>query len=412
MAAPISRKQEDFLRAEDRRINLLSGSVRSGKTYISLIKWALYVGSMPQHYEFVMCGKTLTALNRNCLILLEQLIGSNNFRYSLSAKSGKLFGRQVWLEGANDERSENKIRGMTLGGAYCDELTLFPQGFYNMLLSRLSLPDARLIATTNPDGPTHWVKHDVIDNPEIDVRSWTFLLTDNDYLDPVYVENLKREYAGSVYYDRFILGKWTLAQGVIYQSFNPKPDKHTFTKAPAVKRVSFAVDVGHSNATAFLAIGEGFDGRAYVLDEYYHSGREKHETLSPLAYAQAFVAFKDKIMTRHSGAKYGGTYVDPSAKGFMAQLRDLGVSSIYQANNDVVDGIQTVASVIDADLLRVHTSCVRTLAEFTGYAWDEKAAARGEDAPVKDNDHAMDALRYFFHTRRRDWIGRRVTANV
>ena len=138
-----------------RRLNILEGSVSSGKTWISLVLWAFWVATMPQDKLYLMCGKSLTTLKRNCLIPLEELVGSSNFTFSLAAKEGYLFGRRMLLEGGNDARSESKIRGLTLQGAYCDELTLFPRDFFVMLLSRLRVPGAKLIATTNPDSPQH-----------------------------------------------------------------------------------------------------------------------------------------------------------------------------------------------------------------------------------------------------------------
>ena len=128
-----------------KRLNLLEGSVSSGKTWISLVLWAFWVGTMPQDKLYMMCAKSLTTLKRNCLILLQELVGEDNFTFSISQKEGKLFGRKILLEGANDIRSESKIRGLTLQGAYCDELTQFPRDFFAMLLSRLRLPNAKLI---------------------------------------------------------------------------------------------------------------------------------------------------------------------------------------------------------------------------------------------------------------------------
>ena len=212
----LNPKQIDFMLAEDKNINLLTGSVRSGKTYISLLKWAIFVGSMPEDAEFLMTGKTITALNRNCLGLLVTLVG-DNFKYSLSQKCGTLFGRKIWLEGANDSKAESKIRGMTLAGAYIDELTQIPFDFYTMLLSRLSFKGAKLYATTNPDNPNHWVKTMVIDNDKIDKAVWTFKFDDNKILreeNEEYFENLKKQYEsmGGVFYQRFILGMWVLAE--------------------------------------------------------------------------------------------------------------------------------------------------------------------------------------------------------
>lgn len=119
------------------RINILEGSVRSGKTWISLVLWAFWVGSGDKNGSYLMAAKTLGSLRRNCLDLLVTLVGQSNFEYSIHRKEGRLFGRRIYLEGASDARAENKIRGMTLSGAYCDELTLFPKEFFAMLLSRL-----------------------------------------------------------------------------------------------------------------------------------------------------------------------------------------------------------------------------------------------------------------------------------
>ena len=193
-----SKKQEDFLGGDLRRINLLYGSVRSGKTWISLLKWACWIREQPINKEFLMVGKTVTTLKRNCLGLLETLIG-DNITYSISQKKATIFGRTVWLEGANDERSESKIRGMTLLGCYIDELTQIPQDFYLMALSRLSEKGAVFLATTNPDHPKHYVKTEIIDNDKLDKQVIKFLLDDNIFLDETYKENLKKEYTG-VYY--------------------------------------------------------------------------------------------------------------------------------------------------------------------------------------------------------------------
>ena len=196
------------------RINILEGAVRSGKTWISLIVFALWVATMPKDATFLMVAKTLTSLKRNCLELLQSLVGEDNFSYNLSQKQGTLFGRTVYLEGVNDVRAEGKIRGMTLSGAYADEATLFQRDFFVMLLSRLSMPGAKLFATTNPDNPGHYLKKEYIDRVgELDIAVFKFTIDDNTTLDPEYVESLKKEYTG-LYYKRFILGEWCVAYGL------------------------------------------------------------------------------------------------------------------------------------------------------------------------------------------------------
>lgn len=266
----LSKKQEQFLRADLRRINLLYGSVRSGKTWITLLKFALWVGHMPKEYEFLMVAKTITTLKRNCLGLLVELIG-DNIQYSISQKKATIFGRTVWLEGANDERAESKIRGMTLAGVYIDELTQIPRDFYMMALSRLSLPGAALLATTNPDAPNHYVKTDIIDNDKISKQVVKFSLNDNIFLDEEYKQNLIKEYLSmsKVFYDRFILGEFVRAEGLIFPEFAEHPEKHYIKHEDVPKRfrtVECGFDIGgNSSAYAITCTAESHDGKYYVL---------------------------------------------------------------------------------------------------------------------------------------------------
>lgn len=216
-------KQEELLslfkHGKLKRINILQGSVRSGKTWISLVLWAFWLATQPVENQYLMCAKSLQTLKRNCLSLLQSLIGKKHFKYSLSKKEGVLFGRTILLEGANDARSEDKIRGLTLGGAYCDELTLFPEDFFAMLLSRLSVDGAKLFGTTNPDAPSHWLKKKYIDRADVlDLLEMFFSIDDNTFLSKEFIENQKKEHTG-VFYQRFILGLWVVAEGAIYRIF-------------------------------------------------------------------------------------------------------------------------------------------------------------------------------------------------
>lgn len=272
-----SEKQESFLINDLHRINLLYGSVRSGKTWISLLKWAIWVGQQAQDKQFLMVGKTITTLKRNCLVLLEELIG-DNITYSISQKKAVIFGRTVWLEGANDERSESKIRGMTLMGVYIDELTQIPQDFYLMALSRLSEKGAVFLATTNPDHPNHYVKTEIIDNDLLDKQVIKFLLDDNIFLDEDYKRNLKKEYTG-VFYSRFILGEFVRAEGIIFPDFANDPTpwiikaKQLFEKSyygetvpKKFKWCEVGFDLGgNGSAYALTCTAKGYDGVYYVL---------------------------------------------------------------------------------------------------------------------------------------------------
>lgn len=263
----LSEKQKKFLKGDLHRINLLYGSVRSGKTWISLLKWAIWVGQQASDKQFLMVGKTITTLKRNCLVLLDELIG-DNITYSISQKKAIIFGRTVWLEGANDERSESKIRGMTLQGCYIDELTQIPQDFYLMALSRLSEKGAVFLATTNPDHPNHYVKTEIIDNDLLDKQVIKFLIDDNIFLDETYKENLKKEYSG-VFYQRFILGEFVRAEGIIFPEFANNPDRWIIKREDVPKTfqtVEVGFDIGgNGSAYAMTCTGQGYDGIQYKL---------------------------------------------------------------------------------------------------------------------------------------------------
>lgn len=272
----LSEKQKAFIKGDLHRINLLYGSVRSGKTWISLLKWAIWVGQQPIDKQFLMVGKTITTLKRNCLVLLEELIG-DNIIYSISQKKALIFGRTVWLEGANDERSESKIRGMTLMGVYVDELTQIPRDFYLMALSRLSEKGAVFLATTNPDHPKHYVKTEIIDNDVLDKQVIKFLIDDNIFLDEAYKENLKKEYTG-VFYQRFILGEFVRAEGIIFPEFANNPDRWIIKADDLPDRfrcIEVGFDIGgNGSAYAMTCTGQGYDGIQYKLKSEKRQAQE------------------------------------------------------------------------------------------------------------------------------------------
>jgi PBSX family phage terminase large subunit len=379
----LSEKQYAFLKADDKRLNILSGSVRSGKTYVSLLKFALTVANTPLNYEFLMAGKTITTLKRNCLGLLYNLVG-DGLQYSLSQKQGTLCGHKLYFEGANDERSESKIRGMTLGGAYIDELTQIPESFYGMLLSRLSLPGAKLYATTNPDSPNHYVKAKILDNEELDLANWHFVIDDNTFLDKEFVENQKTEHTG-VFYDRFILGKWVVAEGLVYPMFN-KAFHVVMTEARPYERYWISADYGTANPCVFSLWGLSA-GVYYLADEYYHDGRKDGQRTDDEHYA-ALERLAGKL-------KISQVFIDPSAASFIELIRRRGRFTVIKANNAVIDGIRECGTALSKGLVKFNDCCEKSIAEFGLYSWDEKSR---EDRPVKEFDHFCDSFRYFWHT--------------
>lgn len=383
-----SEKQRALLRlwqeGKLRRINILEGSVRSGKTWVTLVLWAFWVATMPEDAAYLMVAKTLTSLRRNCLDLLESLVGSKNFTYSLPKKEARLFGRLVYLEGVNDARAESKIRGMTLQGALCDELTLFTEDFFAMLLSRLSLPRAKLFGSTNPDNPNHWLMKQYIGRRDaLDMLVIKFLIDDNPALDPEYIRQLKKEYTG-VFYRRYILGEWCVAEGLVYD-FDRK--KHIIKDIPAVGRWYISVDYGTLNPfSAGLWCVTG--GKAVRVREYYWSGREKAAMKTDEEYYGELERLAGDLPVER-------VVVDPSAASFIETIRRHGRFSVRKAANDVLPGIRLTATLLRAGRLLIHESCVDAVREFGLYSWDEKGEV---DKPLKVNDHAMDDTRYFCMT--------------
>lgn len=398
MTSVYTPKQRELLRLWQtnklKRINLLSGSVRSGKTWISLVLWAFWVATMPKEKNYLMTAKSLTTLKRNVLDLLTELVGEKNFTFSIAQKQASLFERKVYLEGANDARAESKIRGMTLQGAYCDELTLYGEDFFTMMLSRLSEPNAKLFATTNPDSPMHWLNKQYIERRhKLSMLLMTFLIDDNTFLDTNYVKELKKEYVG-VFYDRFIKGEWVLAEGRVYPGFS-EIDNVT-EDVPEDGTYYISIDYGTLNPFS-AGLWCVSDGKAVRIKEYYHSGRDTKRQLTDEEYhaeLEKLIQYTDSegVLQEY---EIDRVVIDPSAASFIACIRRHGKFRVKHAVNAVIDGIRNVTSMLNSKRLFIHSSCKDSIKEFKLYSWDDKAH---EDKVIKENDHAMDDIRYFVNT--------------
>ncbi len=407
MADVYTPKQCELLRlwqhGKLRRINLLEGSVRSGKTWISLVVWAFWVATMPRDGNYLMVAKTLTSLRRNCLDLLQELVGTKYFSYSLSKKEARLFGRLVYLEGVNDARAESKIRGMTLQGAYCDELTLFTEDFFAMLLSRLSCPGAKLIATTNPDSPQHWLKVKYMDRAgELDMLTMKFLIEDNTFLDPAYVANLKKEYVG-VFYDRFILGLWKTADGLIYRQFADNPEKWMVDAVDQSKIdfISVGVDFGGNRSlTTFVAtaVMRGWSGLV-VLRDYHIEGRKGE--IDADRVAREFVGFVRGLQAEypHAYIRYG--FADCAEQYLITTLRracaaaNLVLKIGDSDKNEIVQRIICTNTLLNTDRLHLMRCCTLVRAGLESAVWDSKAAQAGKDVRLDNFSTDIDILDAF-----------------
>lgn len=398
-----------FILRSTARINIAEGSVRSGKTVASIVRWIEYVKHAPPG-DLLMVGKTERTLKRNVLDVLEQMVGRKNFRYNRGLGELMLFGRRVYIAGANDERAAGKIQGLTLAGAYGDELTLWPESFFTMLLSRLSVKGAKLFGTTNPDFPSHWLKVHYLDRATyLGLFVLHFSIDDNPNLDAAYVASLKREYTG-VWYQRYILGLWVAAEGAIYRDAwsddllfdEESPDYDPEIRNKRGLRRYIAVDYGTLNPQVYLDVID--DGRVlWAINQYYWDGRARGREKTDGEYAEDLEAFIAEAGPQ--AIPVSAIIVDPSAASFRTELRQRRLRyretpETVNADNDVLDGIRMVATMLKTHRLRIHRNRCRKLhEELIGYVWDERAVERGmKERPVKIADHSCDCVRYLVNT--------------
>lgn len=391
------------------QIALWAGAVSSGKTIASLLALLIAITKAPDHGLIVIIGRTLQTIERNIIDPLQasHLFGvlGGQIHHTTGATTATILGRTVHLIGASDVRAEGRIRGATIALAYVDEATLVPQSFWMMLLSRLRVPGAKLLATTNPDGPAHWLRKDfILKAADVGVRHWHFTLDDNPSLEQSYIDRLKKQYVG-LWHRRFIAGEWCLASGAIYDMWDP--DRHVIPAAripQIVQWISAGVDYGTTNPFHAGMLGLGIDQRLYITNEWRYDSKLMRRQLTDVEYSQRFRMWMDNIPIGGGalGVRPNYVVVDPSAASFRVQLHKDGVNSTL-GDNEVLPGIMTTSSLLASGLLLISDACPEVIEEFPGYSWDEKAAEIGEDKPIKVGDHGLDMVRYNLHTTRPVW---------
>lgn len=389
---PFSRKQKQLLfwwtedsPHKDKDTVIADGSIRSGKTIAmiaSFLMWSQYTFSGE---DFILAGKTIGALKRNVIKPMLQILNTWQWEYKYNRSENYIIigSNTYYMFGANNEASQDVLQGLTAAGALADEVTLFPENFVEQMIGRCSVEGSKIFMNCNPGSPFHYVKTEFIDKAtKKQVYHLHFTLDDNLTLSERIKERYRKMFTG-LFYKRYILGLWVLAEGVIYDMFDT--DKHVIQEIPECDEYIVSIDYGTGNPTVFLLIGTK-DGKYYVMDEYYYSGRDKGRQKTDSEYADDFKEFV-------KGRRISAIYADPSAASFITELRKRG-HYVIPADNAVLDGIRYVANLISQDRLFVHEKCRNTITEFTVYSWDPKAAQRGEDKPLKEHDHTMDALRY------------------
>jgi PBSX family phage terminase large subunit len=334
--------------------------------------------------DAMICGVSRETIQRNILSLISDLC-------SIPLPTSKatyfyLLGRKVHIVGAPDEGAVRRIKGSTLAMAYIDELDDIPEPFYKMILSRLSVPGARLIATCNPQGPNHWLKKHVIDNETIDCKTISFTLDDNPVLDETYKEEIKKEYTG-VWYDRFILGKWARAEGLVFDAFDPEVNvADSLNRSSGVKIVG--IDYGTTNPTAayIIDVKPNEWPQIFVESEYYFDPAKTGFTKTDAELA-------DDIEDFLRGITPEVIYVDPAAASFKTELQRRGLP-VINALNDVLPRIKVVNRFFKEAHIVIKNSCMTLIEQLQSYSWDPKESDKGRDAPIKKDDHGVDACMY------------------
>jgi PBSX family phage terminase large subunit len=396
---------------QDKKINLLVGSVRSGKTW-SCIPKILALCEYKVAGRRLITGVSKASIKTNVLSDLFNIIGPQAYKYNTQSGELKLFGADWLVYGAHDEGSEKVLRGSTIGAAVCDEVVLMPQNYWQMLLTRLSPPGARLYGTTNADTASHWLKTGYLDNVELKDILWceTYTMDDNPNLDAQFIEDQKKLYTG-VFYDRMILGRWSNPSGAcyagawgpwtVYDDDSRPRGLYSRGGREGWKQHLVGCDYGTHNPTVYLDALD--DGTTLWIDNelYYDPGKVMQHQRTDAEHAAALQLFMGDSPAAQDRPC---VLVDPSAASFREELTRRQVWH-QAADNEVLDGIRRTGSALKQRKLRVHKRCVNTIREMENYAWDEKAIKRGGDeAPLKVADHAPDAVRYLVNAVfKADW---------
>ena len=366
------------------------GAVRSGKTVCMVVGFFLWSMAGFRDRSFGICGKSIASLRRNIIMHLQLWLGDilevSEYRAEnkLVVRSPKGNINTYFLFGGQDESSYKQIQGITLAGVLLDEVALMPRSFVEQACARCSEDGSRLWFNCNPDGPEHWFyKEWVCKCKEKNALHLHFTMADN----PALSDSIRRRYENlytGVFYRRYILGQWCMAEGLVY-AFDPA--KHVTDALPAGGRYYISVDYGTMNPFS-AGLWCVCDGRAVRLQEFYHNGRESGKMLTDEEYCLQLEKLAGALPVEQ-------VIVDPSAASFIAALRRQGRFSVRKARNDVLPGIRLVASMLRCGAVRISSACKDAIREFGLYSWEEGAA---QDRPRKENDHAMDDIRYFCAT--------------
>lgn len=398
----LTPKQAEYVREAHHRWNFAVGAVRSGKSHLA-VQYTIPNCLRERHGERginLILGASKENIERNVLTPMRDIWGNNMVSDINSRNWATMFGEKVYCIGAENVRQVSKLRGSEVKFCYCDEIVDINKEVFEMLKSRLSLPYSICHAAANPSYPTHFVK-EFIDSKDkgVDIYCQEYTIYDNPFLPPEYVRALEAEYSGTVYYLRYILGKWARAEGLIFPMYMDAfgtPDRETTD-------FTISMDYGTQNPFAAL-IWEKAGDVWYATRGYYYSGRDSGKQKTDAEYGEDLKRFAAPLIERRKAAQERTgqiqpkirVIIDPSAASFIALLHQEDWCRVIPADNDVANGLRDTATALQTGLIKINPEIKDWRKEVEGYVWDESQ----EDRPVKENDHFMDATRYFVKTMR------------
>lgn len=404
----LTPKQAEYIRNAHHRWNIACGAVRSGKSYcqISYCIPSRLIERKGLRGLRVILGATRSNIERNILQPMRDIYGDGIATSINSQNVARIMGEKVYCIGADNVRQVAKIRGSEIAYVAVDEATDVNKEVFEMLKSRLSLPWSCCDATTNPASPNHWFK-EFLDSAErgVDIYCQNYTIYDNPFLPEEYIKSLEAEYEG-VWYDRYILGLWTLAEGLVYANYT----KALYDEDPIGPADDFCISLDYGTSNPFAALAWERHGETwYAVNELGYSGRETGVQKTDGQYLKMLEEFVQPYLDKRKTYSYNGllvygtvseripVIVDPSAASFIALLRQSMVFRPVPADNDVLNGIRRTSTAIEKGLIKIHVRCKQWQKEAQSYVWDVHSV---EDRPIKDFDHFMDATRYLVNTMR------------
>lgn len=393
-----SYKALSFLHESDAFINIAHGSVRSGKTIAATLTFLKFILESP-YQEFMISGKTRDTIERNIIRdLIKMIDGNGYYKYRKFDNYIEIADNKVWLIGFSDEGATEKVRGMTIGGWYADELTSASKSTVEMAITRCSLEGAKMFWTMNPESPYHYIYTDYITNKELlnsgTVKVWHFKLEDNLHLSSRYIEELKRVNRKSqVSYKRNILGEWVIAEGAIYDNFDT--NVHVIKHDPKkIHETNICCDYGVSTVTTFgvMSYTKNSEGNTYYLhDETYYDAQEKGVTQSDSDRVNTLVQLQNK----HKLNRKNTIFLPHDAASLKAECKkDKRIKmKVRTYRPDTYEDILKIQNLFNNNQFFIHESCKNSITQAQTYSWDIKAQQRGEDKPLKINDHCPDMWR-------------------